>query len=320
MDIAVIGGAGFIGTRLVARLREQGHRVVSYDIRPGSATHADDVVGDVNDVPALTAALAGVECVVNLAAEHRDDVQPVSRYDRVNVEGARSLVTAAEELGIQQIVFTSTVALYGLDAPDASEQTPPDPFNDYGRTKLEAEGVLRAWAAGDDARGLLVVRPCVIFGESNRGNVYNLVRQIASRRFLRVGPGTNRKSMAYVGNVVEYISSRLPVAPGVTVRNYADKPDLSTRELVTLVNAELGRRGPALPSLPLWLGLAAGGAFDLLARVTGRTLPISRVRIRKFAADTTVDASLVASDGFVAPYTVEQGLARTIATEFPRTS
>ena len=56
-----------------------------------------------------------------------------------------------------------------------------------------------------ERRSLVIIRPTVIFGEGNRGNVYNLFRQIADRRFLMFGDGENKKSMAYVGNVAEFI-------------------------------------------------------------------------------------------------------------------
>ena len=51
---------------------------------------------------------------------------------------------------------------------------------------------------------LIIVRPTVIFGEGNRGNVYNLFKQIASNKFLMVGDGNNKKSLAYIGNVVAF--------------------------------------------------------------------------------------------------------------------
>lgn len=316
MKVLVIGGSGFIGTRLVGTLREAGHEPSILDLRT-SATYPDlSTIGDVTVPADVEASLAGVDTVVNLAAEHRDDVRPVSRYDAVNVGGARTLVAAAEATGVERLVFTSTVAVYGLGRPRPDESSPTQPFNDYGRTKLEAEDVLRSWAAGDPGRSLTIVRPCVVFGEGNRGNVWTLATQVATGRFRFVGDGANRKSMSYVGNIAAYLAGAVAAGPGVHLTNYADGPDLTTRELVTLMTQELGVQVSARP-IPLSIGILAGRVFDLAARLTGRTFPVSAVRVQKFAAETTVDASAAGRSGFVRPYDIVEGLKRTLAAEFP---
>ena len=317
MKVLVIGGSGFIGGRLIERLLADGHQVTNFDLNPAASATVDTVIGDITDAAAVAGAAAGHDVLVNLAAEHRDDVRPLSRYDLVNVDGSANVIAAAVEHRIRSLVFTSSVAVYGLDADDPSETSPTAPFNDYGRTKLAAEALYKEWAAADPERGLLIVRPCVVFGEANRGNVYNLIKQIAAGRFVRVGDGSNRKSMAYVGNLVEFVAGRLPVPPGVTLFNYADKPDLTTKELVDVVEQALGKRRISLPAIPLWAGLSAGSAIDGVARVTRRTFPVSRIRIRKFAADTQVNADAVRATGFRAGTSLPDALRRTIATEFP---
>jgi nucleoside-diphosphate-sugar epimerase len=315
MRVLVVGGSGFIGTRLIAELTGAGHTVTNLDLRPSLAWPALSTIGDVTVTADVERALAGVDAVVNLAAEHRDDVRPVSRYDAVNVGGARVLVGACEAAGVETLVFTSTVAVYGLGRPRPDETAPTHPFNDYGRTKLEAEGVYKAWAARDPARSLAIVRPCVVFGEGNRGNVWTLATQVASGRFRFVGDGSNRKSMAYVGNVAAFLAERIDLGPGTHLTNYADAPDLTTRELVDLMAAELGVTISARP-IPLPVGLLAGRVFDLAARATRRTFPVSAIRVQKFAAETTVDASAVDRGGFARPFSIVEGLKRTLAAEF----
>ncbi|MGH3744556.1 MAG: NAD-dependent epimerase/dehydratase family protein [Mycobacteriales bacterium] len=316
MKVLVIGGSGFIGTRLVGALLEAGHGAQILDLRMSASYPEITTIGDVTDRAAVEAALSGIDVAVNLAAEHRDDVRPVSRYDAVNVGGAHALVAAAEASGVDRLVFTSTVAVYGLGRPRPDESAPTAPFNDYGRTKLEAEHVLSAWAARDPGRALTIVRPCVVFGEGNRGNVWTLATQVATGRFRFVGDGANKKSMAYVGNVAAYLARAVDAGPGVHLSNYADGPDLTTRELVAVMTEHLGVRVGTRP-IPLSLGILAGGAFDVAARLTGRSFPVSAVRVRKFAAETTVDAGAVDRSGFVRPYDIVAGLRRTLAAEFP---
>jgi nucleoside-diphosphate-sugar epimerase len=309
MNCLVTGGSGFIGTVLVDALVREGHDVRIYDVRSSSAFADLTVRGDVRDPDHLTETMQDVDIVFHLAAEHKDDVRPASLYREVNVDGARNLVLAAETCGVGRIVFTSTVAVYGLEAGEADETTPTEPFNDYGRSKLQAEHVLQEWAARDSTRTLAIIRPTVVFGENNRGNVFTLIDQVRRGRFVMVGDGSNRKSMCYVGNLVPFLCRFLAV-DGTSIMNYVDKPDLTAGELIAMIRAELDIRGPLL-RLPYWIGMAGGYAFDGLAIATRRRFPISRVRVRKFCASTQVSMQEPPGD-FVPPFTLAQGISRMI--------
>jgi nucleoside-diphosphate-sugar epimerase len=319
MKVLIVGGSGFIGTRLLELLNEQGHRFTNFDRHISPHFPEQTIIGDVRSAEELTAASVGHDVIINLAAEHRDDVSPLSLYAEVNMGGAQAIVAAAETNGIQRIVFTSTVALYGLDKNNATEDSVPEPFNEYGRSKLAAEDVFAEWASADATRSLAIVRPSVVFGEGNRGNVYNLAKQVSSGRFIMVGRGENKKSMSYVGNIVGYIASRITAPVGVEIRNFADKPDLSTFELITILREEMSMHPATKLRLPLRLGIAAGYVFDAAARITRRTFPISAVRIRKFAADTTVNTDRLRDSGYTAKYSLQEALKRTLASDFPAT-
>ena len=157
-------------------------------------------------------------------------------------------------------IFTSTVALYGLNAGIPNEESPVRPFNEYGKSKLQAEEVFRRWADYDPARSLVIVRPAVIFGEGNRGNVFNLLSQIASRHFIMVGKGANRKSMGYVENIADFLVHTLSMGPGIHVYNYADTPDLTAAELVSIARRKLHQNNRTL-RIPYWIGLAGGSSL-----------------------------------------------------------
>lgn len=312
MKTLLIGGSGFIGTRLVESLQEAGHQVRILDRSPTSRFGELATQGDVRDLQTVRAAMEGVEAVFLLAAEHRDDVQPSSLYYDVNVAGAENTAQAAADAGIRRIIFTSTVAVYGLNSGMANEDTPTAPFNDYGHSKLAAEEVLKGWARGSADRSAVIVRPTVVFGEDNRGNVFNLLSQVASGKFVMVGNGENRKSMCYVGNLVPFLIGGLTAGPGVRITNYADKPDLTMNELVSLVRGET-RGDPSLPpKIPYSLGLMGGYAADVAARLLGRSLPISSVRVRKFCATTQVAMTGPGSDENRPPYSIQEGLIRMI--------
>lgn len=314
MTTLVTGGSGFIGTELVRNLLTRGDEVRVLDHKPAT-TGATSVRGDIRDRELVEQAVEGVTLIYHLAAEHRDDVQPVSLYDEVNVDATRHLVQAAARAGVGTIVFTSSVAVYGLDVGVPSEDTPPQPFNDYGRTKLAAEQIVLGWAAAAPGRRAIIVRPSVVFGENNRGNVYNLLEQITRGRFVMVGRGANRKSMAYVKTLVDFLIYVAALPDPQPIYNYADKPDLSMNELIRFARRLLGRPPPRL-RLPYAVGLVAGYAFDVVAKVSGWRLPVSAIRVRKFCASTQVATAHKESSGFQPSYSLQEGLERMIRHEF----
>lgn len=317
MKILITGGSGFIGSRLSALLAANGHDVLIYDKVPPAREAVPAVVGDVRDLEALTAAMKGADVVYNLAAEHRDDVRPLSLYQEVNVGGAGNVVTAAERNGVDTVVFTSSVAVYGDSDLPLDEAAPHNFINEYGRTKSMAEVEHLSWAEAAPARRLIMVRPSVVFGPGNRGNVYNLLRQIALGRFVMVGDGANRKSMAYVDNVAAFLVHVLDEPKGVAIYNYADAPDFDMNTLVSQIRRHTGRGETTGLRLPLWLARILGAVADGVSGVIGRSLPISRVRVAKFVANTEVDASGARATGFVAPVSLPDGLSRTLDSEFP---
>ena len=260
--------------------------------------------------------LKNVDTIINLAAEHRDDVKPLSRYYDVNVQGAMNLCNAARKYGIKKIIFTSSVAIYGFAPANTDETGEPKYFNDYGRTKYQAEQVFKKWQdESPDDRTLVIVRPTVIFGEGNRGNVYNLFSQIASGRFLMIGGGKNMKSMAYVENVVAFLEFSLSFKPGLHIYNYIDKPDFDMNKLISKVRKTLFNKNNVGLRIPSILGLFVGYLSDIIAKFVKGKLPISSIRVKKFLA-TTQFSSSISQTGFVPPVSLEDGLARTLRYEF----
>jgi len=268
----------------------------------------------VRDASGCRRELAGSDLVVNLAAIHRDDVRPRERYYETNVGGARALCEAMTALGIGKLVFTSSVAVYGDAAGAGDEDTPLAPVNDYGKSKAQAEEVYRQWSGGN-GRSLVIIRPTVVFGRGNRGNVATLVGQIAGDRFMMVGRGRNVKSMAAVENLCEFIASAIPSRPGVEVYNYCDKPDFTTEDLVRLVRRSLGRDEQRLVRLPYWLGMLGGYVFDFAALLCGRSFAISAMRIRKFCTSTSFSSNRPVPPGFTPRVTLEEAMRRFVESE-----
>ena len=317
INICVVGGSGFIGTRLIKQINDNVH-VKIIDKNPSKVFKELVTICDIRDNGLLEKKLRNFDVIIHLAAEHRDDVSPVSLYYDVNVQGTKNVLEAMALNGINNVIFTSSVAVYGMNKPNPNEEFPANPFNHYGKSKWQAEEILRKWYnEKPKERNLTIIRPTVVFGEENRGNVYNLLKQIASGKFLMVGNGKNKKSMAYVGNVAAFIEYCSKNVKGYQVYNYVDKPDFNMNELITQVEKSLGRKMPAV-RFPYLIGLAGGYVFDLLSFLTRKKYSISSIRVKKFCATTQFDATKAHSSGFKAPFTLSEGLDRTLKYEFLR--
>ena len=314
--VLVIGGSGFVGSFLIKEL----HNFKVGNIDKNLSPFFDNITtnGDIRNLNEIRIP-KDTESVVLLAAEHRDDVSPTSLYYDVNVQGTKNVLQAMDNAGVKSIIFTSSVAIYGLNKENPDENHPEDPFNHYGKSKWQAEIVIKEWYHNDpEGKSIAIIRPTVIFGERNRGNVYNLLKQISSGKFMMIGKGQNKKSMAYVGNIVALIKNRLEKnEPGCHIFNYADKPDFSMVELTQTIEEKMKIKLPSI-KIPYLLGMMGGYGFDFISALSGKKFSISSVRVQKFCATTQFDSDKVHSS-FKAPFTLKEGLDKTLEHEFINT-
>ncbi|MFS1539638.1 MAG: NAD-dependent epimerase/dehydratase family protein [Candidatus Phlomobacter fragariae] len=315
--LTILGGSGFIGTRLANQLTSQQIDFKIIDINK-SLVHPDKwIFGDVTKAETLLAPLKDASIIINLAAQHQDNVRPISLYYEVNVEGAKNVCQVAEKLDIKHIIFTSSVAVYGFVAQETDEEGKFQPFDDYGKSKLAAEYVYDGWQAKDSQRILVTIRPTVVFGEHNRGNVYNLFKQIAAGCFLMIGSGNNQKSMAYVENVAAFLYFVTKLKAGRHIFNYVDKPDFTMNQLTDIICQALQKQKSNL-RVPYSLGILAGYCFDLFAKISGKNFPISSIRVRKFCACTKFKSNTIAKTGFEPPVTLAKGIENNVQFEFKK--
>ena len=314
MKNLVIGGSGFVGSRLLSQIDRESF--INLDKNKSLFYNEITTIGNITRLNEIESSFANVDTVILLAAEHRDDVLPTSLYYDVNVQGTKNVLESMDKAGIKNLIFTSSVAIYGLNKENPDEIHLEDPFNHYGKSKWQAEKVIKEWYENDPkGKSITIIRPTVIFGERNRGNVFNLLKQLSSGKFMMIGNGQNKKSMAYVGNVVALIKDRLDkVESGCHIFNYADKPDFSMTELVSVVENKMNISVPK-SKIPYWLGMLGGYGFDLLNLITRKKFSISSVRVKKFCATTQFNATKVHSS-FNAPYTLKEGLDLTLEHEF----
>lgn len=303
MRILVTGASGFIGTALCHELRVRGHAVraavrSTADEVPGWAERAlvTDIAGEFDRGMLLD----GIDAVVHLAAiAHRAADENAIR--RINVEGAVRLARAAAG-NMRRFVFLSSVKVHGEESGEHSfsEADMPRPEDAYGRAKLEAERSLHEIAAGSGME-LVVLRPPLVYGPGVKGNFLRLLRWVEFGWPLPLARVRNRRSLIYVGNLVDAIARCVehPEASGTFLVSDDESP--STPELVSRTANALGRRAGMWPVPVSWLWLAG--------RVTRR-----EDEVRRLVGSLAVDISLARTRlGWQPPFTLSQGLAETAA-------
>lgn len=157
------------------------------------------------------ASFQGWDAVLHLAAivhqpGSKQDPAQWPRYEAVNTTLAIEVAKKAKEAGVRQFLFMSSASVYGLDAPlgkpiTITADTPLNPKDHYGRSKLQAEKALTA-LAGDGFK-VAILRPPMIYGKGCKGNYQRLAAMAKKLPFF---PDVdNRRSMLYIGNLTEFL-------------------------------------------------------------------------------------------------------------------
>jgi nucleoside-diphosphate-sugar epimerase len=301
--ILVTGSTGFIGRPLCRSLVEAG-ATVRGSSRQGGAHPVAGVeraqIADQLDRRVVRAAAAGADAVVHLAARvhvmRETAADPLAEFRRANVDATRVLAEEAAAVGVRHFILASTVKAVGEGNTAAwTEDTPPQPVDPYGRSKLEAEQLMREVA---ERRGLgaTVLRFPLVYGPEVKGNMLRLFALVDRGIPLPFGAVRNRRSMLFVGNLVAAVRSVLEESlPGFRTFFVTDLRDVSLPELLRLIGAALGRPARLLPVPP--------GLLRLL-------LPSAEAE--RLIGSLAVDgSSLARATGYRPPFTVEQGLRAT---------
>ncbi len=235
---------------------------------------------------------------------------PLEAYRAANVELTRVAIQAAAAAGCRTFVLASSVKAVGErnDAP-WNEETPAQPLDPYGISKLEAEQVVAAEGKRLDVRTVILRFP-LIYGPGMGANMLKLFRAVDRGIPLPLGAVANRRSLLFVGNAASAVELALARADaGSGLYFVSDGHDLSTPELVRAVAAALGRRA-RLVNVPPALFTLAGRIGDRLSALI--PVPVTSGAVRRLQDSLTVDITRIrAALGYQPPYTVEQGLALT---------
>ena len=310
MKHIVIGGAGFIARHLRIELAE--HDVILIDKKSPANIGSNEtwIKWDIRDEKANVKCEVDKDTVVHHLAAVHFDFQ--TDFFETNVIGTKNVIARFSEC--QQWVFYSSVATYGDSTETRSETSKQLPTNDYGQSKLEMEElILQSHDQGLLKGHVVVVRPGVVYGEWNFGNVFNLMW--LSTRFKPVGLNRNpTKSMAYVKNLVASTMFALEqrsyhVGSPVLIYNYVDYEQLGTKDLLSEIGQEIGKRPLFLPFQFVWL---LAGIISFPFRLLGMDFIVHPMRVSKLAQPTHFSAEVIRKLGFQQTYSPQQGIRNTI--------
>lgn len=305
MRVAVTGGRGFIGDRLVRRLADQGHRVRVLTRRQISMSRigADIALGDLTDPGyALENFVDGVDVVYHCAAEIRDE----SRMHPANVLGTRRLIDAARGR-VGRWVQLSSVGAYG-PVPEGivTEDQPEAPVGEYERTKTESDRLIRE-AVAEGAFSATIIRPSNVYGPTMRNrSLFQLIRAVNRGLFFFIGRPGASANYVHVDNVVEALL-RSAIASQTEARTYIVSDHRILEDFIGTIASCLGRPAPRL-RIPSWIAQGAALAGGWLPG-----FPLTAGRVRALMNRASYSTQRIETElGYVPVVSMEEGLRQMV--------
>lgn len=325
MQILLTGLTGFVGQHLSYRLVSEGHNVYG-TIRKNKnigklPAEVQPILIDSLTSPLPEAFLNNVDAIIHLAARvhQMNDVNnndALTLYRQVNTEATISLAKQAAKMGVRRFIYLSSVKVHGEKQDPSNtpytEQNICHPSDPYAQSKWEAEQLLNQLAQ-ETSLEIVILRPPLIYGSGVKANFLKLIEFAKKGIPLPFGLVNNRRSLVYVGNLVDAIITCLshPNAKNQTFL-ISDGQDLSTPDLIRKIAYYLDCSCNLLPVPPSLLKVA-GNLGDMGEKLLGRSLPLNTPTIDRLLGSLVVDSSKIRNTlNWQPPYTIDEGLQQTL--------
>jgi len=299
--IGVSGASGFVGRALVLHLQQRGVAAVPI-VRKPSGLAGEQVAGDLSDLG--SDALPPLDVLIHLAAlAHTpiaDAAEADARFHAANVIGSQRVLRAAAVAGVKHMLFVSSIKVNGERTEPGkpfTETDTPAPEDAYGRSKWQAEQIVRAFCAEVGMR-CTIVRPPLVYGRDVGANFRKLAKLACSPLPLPLGGIGNARSLVHVGNLVDALATlALDLPPSDETYLISDGQDVSTSELLRMLAHAQRRTLRLLPS----------GPVRLLTRHP-RLMPLHQ---RLFSSLQVDSSKLRTHYGWVPPLSLQDALTET---------
>ena len=319
MNYIIFGGSGFIGTHLI-------HLLKSDCVKQGDKIYDLDIVmpGEEGVVPGIVEKNEGVEyirldvrkpidfdftptpndIIFNLAAVHRTPGHKDYEYFETNIRGAENVTAFAEKYGIKKLLFTSSIAPYGPGEDEKFEDTLPTPESAYGISKLVAEKIHEKWQVQDKSRELTIVRPGIVYGRGEHGNMTRLYKGQKGHYFVYTGRKDTIKACVYVKELCLFFKYRMidNSFPGIDLYNCTFEPAYNIQQICETMQKATGMKR----HIPLIPGGLLMTAARILGPIGGKKVGIHPARVKKLMVSTNISGVKLSESGYKLHYTLEE--------------
>lgn len=322
MNYILFGGSGFIGTHLIHELNEikkTEDRVYDLDIvMPGEEGVVPGIVEknegveyirlDVRKAIDFSFTPTEDDIIFNLAAVHRTPGHEGKEYFETNIRGAENIVAFAEKYSIKKILFTSSIAPYGAAEELKTEDTLPTPNTPYGISKLVAEKIHIGWCEKEKDRELTILRPGVVYGKGEHGNMTRLYKGIKGHYYFYAGRKDTVKACIYVKELVLFMKYRMidNSFKGWDVINCTFEPAYTIEKICEAMKASTDLQGRKIPKVPggLLMGIA-----KVVGPIGGKKVGIHPDRVKKLMISTNIGGIKLANTGYKFHYSLEESFS-----------
>lgn len=316
-SVFVTGGSGFLGRQLIADLIARGFQVKALTRSEKAAATvktlgATPVMGDLDDIVAMTEGMRDCEAVIHSAAKV-EQWGKWQDFEHMTVQGTKNVIAATCQAGVKRLVHISTEAVLagGSAIINADENTslPTKPNGMYPLSKKLAEQAVQAANSRDLAT--IVVRPRFIWGKGDTTLLPKLAEAARSGGWLWFGGGAHQMSTCNVKNVSHGVILAASFGRGGQVYFLTDGEQVNFRAFITAMMRTQGVE-PGNKKAPMWLADAIAAASEMVwktLRLKGEP-PMTKTAVNLFFKEVTVNDSKARHElGYVPVISVEAGLA-----------
>jgi nucleoside-diphosphate-sugar epimerase len=313
MNFLIFGGNGFVGKHLAKYIVEQGiaaENIYNLDINNEGNIYSKYICLDVRQPVEVSIEDISSSIIFNLAAVHITPGHDDYEYFETNIAGAENVCNFARKNAINTIVFTSSIAPYGVSEDIKTEETLPMPNTPYGISKLNAEYIHKVWQAEDpNRRKLIIIRPGAVFGKDERGNFTRLYSSLKKGIFFYPGRKNTIKAAAYVKDVARVLyEASIYEEPGVNTLNLTYFPAPTIEEICQTIAEVTKIKEPKIVVPPKSLKLAAGLIYSS-AKIFGKKFNgIHPDRVNKLMISTNISGEKLNNTRYRLQYNLKEAI------------
>ena len=335
-SVVIFGGTGFIGVFTTKYILENNlfDRVYLYDIESISDKNSmfrskffeNDIRvkfirGDVRKKILFEKNddTEKIELIINLAAIHREPGHKYEEYFDTNIPGAKNICNFADEIKCNKIIFTSSISPYGPTEELVDELSLPNPNSAYGKSKLQAEEIHKSWCSYQYQKKLLILRPGVVFGPGESGNVTRLIKSVINHYFVYFGNKEIIKSGIYVKELINAMFWCLKIVTESKTNELTANMSMHTSpKVIDYVNAccKTKKISRFIPNVPFRIIFFASKIIEGFCNILKIQNHFSPVRVMKLIKSNNIRPSFLIKNNYNYIFTLEEAF-RDWYEEYP---